>query len=58
VIAVEMESIRPYKSSIESLNKKYIALLMKDQFFDDVVVEGFVVPKLDAENSNTLGSDP
>jgi len=53
VIAAEMETIRRYKSSIEFLRKKYSVLLMKEGFFDDVVVEGFLPPKLDSEDSNT-----
>lgn len=53
VVAIEMESIRPYKSSVESLRKKYTELLMKEQFFDDVIVEGFLVPDLSPEDSNS-----
>jgi hypothetical protein len=41
VIAFELETIKPYKCSPESLRKKYTPLLMKDKFFDDVVVVGF-----------------
>ncbi len=52
VIAIEMESIRRYKSSIESLRKRYTHLLMKEQFFDGVIVEGFVIPKLYTQDSN------
>ncbi|MHB1909185.1 MAG: hypothetical protein ACYCQJ_10010 [Nitrososphaerales archaeon] len=54
VIAVEMETIRRYKSSIEALRKKYTHLLMKEGFFDDVIVEGFKVPENTAEDSNTI----
>lgn len=53
VIAVEMETIRRYKSSIESLRKRYTVLLMKEGFFDDVIVEGFLPPKFTAEDSNS-----
>ncbi|HVB11665.1 MAG TPA: hypothetical protein VNE86_00930 [Nitrososphaerales archaeon] len=53
VIAVEMETIRRYKSSVESLRKKYTLLLMKEGFFDDVIVEGFLPPNFSAEDSNT-----
>jgi hypothetical protein len=52
VIAVEMESLHPYKDSIEYLRKKYTALLLEEGFFDDVVVEGFLRPKFDTEDSN------
>ncbi|MHB1869172.1 MAG: C2H2-type zinc finger protein [Nitrososphaerales archaeon] len=57
VVAIEMESIRRYKSSVESLRKKYTILLMKEGFFDDVVVEGFTVPKFVAQGSNTLADE-
>ncbi|MDA4129805.1 MAG: hypothetical protein OK457_03445 [Thaumarchaeota archaeon] len=53
VVAVEMETIRRYKSSIECLRKKYTEMLLKEGFFDDVLVEGFLPPKLAAEDSNT-----
>jgi len=45
VIAVEMETIRRYKSSAESLRKKYTMLVMKEGFFNDVIVEGFLATK-------------
>lgn len=54
VIAVEMETIRRYKSSIESLRRRYTLLLMKEGFFDDVIVEGFVAPKFTAQDSNIV----
>ena len=53
IIAVETETIRRYKSSVECLRKKYTVLLMKEGFFDDVIVERFLPPKFDAESSNT-----
>ncbi len=56
VIAVEMESIRRYKSNVESLRKRYTELLLKELFFDNVIVEGFVPPNSDAEHSNTESS--
>lgn len=52
IIAVEMETIRPYKSSVEALKKRYTLLLMKEQFFDDVIVEGFTVLENLAQDSN------
>lgn len=55
IVAVEMETIRQYKSSIEALRKRYTALLMTEGFFDDVIVEGFVVPEFPAaQDSNTI----
>jgi tRNA(His) 5'-end guanylyltransferase len=55
IVAVEMETIRRYKSSIEALRKRYTALLMSEGFFDDVVVEGFIAPEPSAtEDSNTI----
>jgi hypothetical protein len=54
VIAIEMETIRRYKSSIESLRRRYTILLMKEGFFDDVIVKGFSVPKSLAEDSNRI----
>jgi hypothetical protein len=50
VVAVEMESVRKYKSSIDSLRKKYTDLLMKEGFFDEVIVEPFVAPNFGAED--------
>ena len=38
VVAIEMESIKPYKASQESIRRKYTNLLMQEGFFDDVVV--------------------
>lgn len=49
---MEMETIRPYKSSVEALKKRYTLLLMKEQFFDDVIVEGFTVLENLAQDSN------
>jgi hypothetical protein len=57
VIAVEMESMRRYKSSVESLRKRYTILLMKEGFFDDVIVEGFPVPKFGAQDSNIIAKE-
>ena len=57
VVAIEMETIRRYKSSVECLRKKYTSLLMKEGFFDDVVVEGFSPPNFRAEDSNNQHSD-
>ena len=54
VVAVEMETIRRYKSSIESLRRRYTILLMKEGFFDDVIVEGFEAPRFTAEDSNMI----
>jgi hypothetical protein len=42
VIAVEMESIRRWKSRIENFAEKYRRLLLQDGFFDDVIVESFL----------------
>jgi hypothetical protein len=52
VVAVEMETIRRYKSSIEALRKRYTIMLMKEGFFDDVIVEGFLPPESATEDSN------
>jgi len=52
VVAVEMETIRRYKSSIEALRKRYTELLMNEGFFDDVIVQEFLTPKFNAEDSN------
>jgi hypothetical protein len=41
ILAIELESVRRYKSSIDSLRKKYVSLLGEERFFDDVMVEGF-----------------
>lgn len=41
ILAVELETLRRYKSSVSSLGKKYTPLLMQNKFFDDVLVEGF-----------------
>ena len=57
VIAIEMESIRRYKSSVESLRKRYTILLMKEGFFDDIIVEGFAVPKFGAQDSNIIANN-
>ncbi len=54
VIAIELESIRRYKSSVESLGKRYTILLMKEGFFDDVIVKGFAVPRSATEDSNRI----
>lgn len=50
-----METIRKYKSCIEALKKRYTFLLMKKQFFDDVIVEGFASPEFVTEDSNING---
>ncbi|HKW05107.1 MAG TPA: hypothetical protein VJN71_07410 [Nitrososphaerales archaeon] len=42
VIAVEMESVRGWKGRIEKFKEKYVEALMRDGFFDDVLVEGFL----------------
>jgi hypothetical protein len=54
IIAVEMETIRKYKSSVECLTRKYRELLMREEFFDDVIVEGFLVPDVIGQDSNTF----
>jgi hypothetical protein len=41
IFAVELETMKRYKSSIEALRRKYTPLLMGDKFFDDVILEGF-----------------
>lgn len=43
VIAIEIETIRKYKASIDTLRKRYTDLLLIEGFFDDVLVEGFVI---------------
>jgi hypothetical protein len=43
IIAVELETIRIYKSSIDTLRKKYTEILLSEGFFDEVLVEGFVI---------------
>lgn len=43
IIAIEIETIRTYKASIDTLRKKYTDLLLSEGFFDDVLVEGFVI---------------
>ena len=42
ILAVEMESIRRWKSRIEKFAEEYKKLLLQDGFFDDVLVEGFL----------------
>ena len=56
VVAVEMESMLPHKQSIEFLREKYTALLKDGGLFEDVVLEGFLQPKLNAQGSNTQSS--
>ena len=43
IIAVEIETVRNYKASIDTIRKKYTDLLLSEGFFDDVLVEGFVI---------------
>src|SRR5579859_436758 len=50
VVAVEMESVKPYKSSAESIRRRYDSLLKQEGFFDDVMVEFFVGPKYAAQD--------
>ena len=57
VVAVEMESMHPYKDNIELLRKKYTPLLLEEGFFDDIVVEGFLHPKFKTEDSNMQGGN-
>ena len=52
VPAVEMETIERYKSSNHCLKNKYTPLLLKEGFFDDVLVEGFSAPIFYTEPSN------
>ncbi len=54
VVLVEMETIREYKSTVESLRKRYNAMLLGEVFFDEVIAEGFVPAKFTTENSNTM----
>jgi hypothetical protein len=54
VVAVEMESVKPYKSSQEAIRRKYSNLLMQEEFFDKVMVEFFPSPKFNTEDSNIV----
>jgi hypothetical protein len=50
IVAIEMESIRPYKPSRESISQRYTKLLMQENFFDSSIVEFFVVPAFISED--------
>jgi len=41
IIAVEVESLRPYKPSLETIRKRYTEALMSEKFFDEVIIEPF-----------------
>lgn len=50
VVAVELETIKHYRSSREAIQRKYTSLLMKEGFFDDVLVEFFAATKFTSED--------
>ena len=43
IIAIEIESIRPYKASISTYRERCRKILLSFGFYDDVIVESFIL---------------
>lgn len=52
IIAIELESLKIYKPSLETLRKRYTNELMTEGFFDEVIVIPFVSEENNKEKNN------